>query len=68
MVGEIVLDDDHTGPMRGLLQSLNMLVQTRGRERSSKEYSDLLENHGFHDIQVYRSHYRVLDVLFAKKK
>ena len=50
----MLLNDDKTGPMRTLLQSLNMLVQAIGKERSAQEYKELLERHGFVDIQIKR--------------
>ena len=50
----MLLNDDKTGPMRTLLQSLNMLVQEIGKECSAEEYKELLEKHGFVDIQTKR--------------
>ena len=50
----MLLNDDKTGPTRILLQSLNMLVQEIGKERSAEEYKELLEKHGFVDIRTKR--------------
>ena len=46
------LSDDKRGPKRTLLQSLNMLVQTRGKERTAAEYKEILQKYGFKDIQT----------------
>lgn len=47
LIAEMLLDDDGTGPAPALLQSLNMLVQTHGRERTNAEYQALLAAAGF---------------------
>uniref|UniRef100_A0A3B4AFN0 Acetylserotonin O-methyltransferase n=1 Tax=Periophthalmus magnuspinnatus TaxID=409849 RepID=A0A3B4AFN0_9GOBI len=44
LLSEIFLNEDRTGPSRGLLQALSM---SPGRQRSAQEYSALLERHGF---------------------
>nr|XP_033805939.1 acetylserotonin O-methyltransferase [Geotrypetes seraphini] len=49
---EVLLNDDGSGPVTSQLYSLNMLVQTEGRERTSAEYSKLLTAVGFQEIQV----------------
>ena len=49
-----MLDDDKTGPKACHLQNMNMLVQMMGKERSMPEYSQLLENHGFANLQAKR--------------
>ena len=46
------LSDDKRGPKRTLLQSLNMLVLTSGKERTAAEYKEILKKHGFEDIQT----------------
>jgi len=51
LIGEKLLGEDKTGPLPALMQSLNMLVCTEGRERSLGEYRALLEAAGFHDVQ-----------------
>jgi acetylserotonin N-methyltransferase len=47
LIAEILLNDEKTGPINAHMQSLNMLVCTEGRERSLKEYADLLQPVGF---------------------
>ncbi|XP_051565375.1 probable bifunctional dTTP/UTP pyrophosphatase/methyltransferase protein [Myxocyprinus asiaticus] len=44
LVSEILLDEERKRPSRALLQALSM---TEGKQRSTTEYSDLLEKHGF---------------------
>ncbi|XP_067300284.1 probable bifunctional dTTP/UTP pyrophosphatase/methyltransferase protein [Pseudorasbora parva] len=44
LVSEIILDEERKRPSRALLQALSM---TEGKQRSSTEYSDLLEKHDF---------------------
>lgn len=51
LVAEMLLDEGGTSPPEVLLQSLNMLTQTHGRERKLSEYSHLLESVGFTNIQ-----------------
>jgi acetylserotonin N-methyltransferase len=46
-----LLTEDKTGPVPALMQSLNMLVCTEGRERSLSECRALLEAVGFRDVQ-----------------
>jgi hypothetical protein len=48
---EMLLDESGTSPPEVLLQSLNMLTQTHGRERKLSEYSHLLETAGFRRIE-----------------
>ena len=52
LIAERFLNDNKTGPRSTLLQSLNMLVQTHGKERTATEYKQLLEEQGFVDIQA----------------
>lgn len=54
-VAEKLLDDDKTGPEWSVLQSLNMLVCTEGKERTLAEYAELLERVGFRDVRGYRT-------------
>ncbi|XP_068602628.1 acetylserotonin O-methyltransferase [Brachionichthys hirsutus] len=48
---EALLYDDGSGPLTAQLFSLNMLVQTEGRERTPSQYAALLEAAGFSNIQ-----------------
>jgi len=49
-----------------LLQSLNMLVCTEGKERTFGEYSALLSNAGFMQIECVRTQTAV-DAILATK-
>ena len=51
LLGEKLLHEDKAAPTSALLQSLNMLVCTEGKERTLGEYRRLLENAGFRDVQ-----------------
>lgn len=51
LVAEMLLDEGGTSPPEVLLQSLNMLTQTHGRERRLSEYTHLLETAGFTKIE-----------------
>jgi len=47
LIAEKLLDDNKTGPVPALMQSLNMLVCTEGKERTLAEYTILLREAGF---------------------
>jgi acetylserotonin N-methyltransferase len=66
LIAESLLDDDHTGPLPTLMQSLNMLVCTEGKERTCSEYRGLLEAAGFRSIQCRRTG-TILDAVLARK-
>ncbi len=51
LIAEKLLDEQKTGPTSALLQSLNMLVCTEGRERTLSEYRELLEAAGFEKVE-----------------
>jgi len=51
LLAEKLLSEDKTGPLPALLQSLNMLVCTEGRERTIAEYASLLQNAGFSEVE-----------------
>jgi acetylserotonin N-methyltransferase len=55
LVAETLLDDDKRGPLNSLLQSLNMLVATEGKERTVAEYAELLGRAGFRDVEGRRT-------------
>jgi acetylserotonin N-methyltransferase len=55
LIAEKLLEDDKTGPLPALMQSLNMLVCTEGKERSAPEYQALLEWAGFGEVQAKRT-------------
>ncbi|XP_012590306.1 PREDICTED: acetylserotonin O-methyltransferase [Condylura cristata] len=66
LVIESLLDADGRGPLRTQLYSLNMLVQTEGRERTRVQYCALLAAAGFRHVQggAARSSY---DAILARK-
>lgn len=51
-IGEKIINEERNGPRWAMMQSLNMLICTEGRERSFTEYEALLRRIGFADIQV----------------
>jgi len=52
LIAEKLLDDDKCGPLPALMQSLNMLVCTEGKERTLAEYTALLRHAGFAQIEA----------------
>ncbi|XP_072542276.1 probable bifunctional dTTP/UTP pyrophosphatase/methyltransferase protein isoform X2 [Salminus brasiliensis] len=64
LLAETVLDEAKPQASRAYMQSLNMLVQTEGRERSSARYRQLLEAHGFSQIRVCHTR-NFLDAILA---
>jgi acetylserotonin N-methyltransferase len=66
LVGEGLLDEDRSGPLRALMQNLNMLVCTDGKERTCSEYRALLDSTGFRAIQCRRTG-TILDAVLAQK-
>lgn len=66
LIAEQLLDEDKTGPRAALMQSLNMLVCTEGRERTLGEYTALLREAGFSQIDGRRTGAR-LDAMLAVK-
>ncbi|XP_052004470.1 acetylserotonin O-methyltransferase-like [Xyrauchen texanus] len=63
---ESLLHEDHTGPLTAQLYSLNMLVQTEGRERTGSEYTSLLTAAGFTNVQIHRTG-KIYDAILACK-
>jgi acetylserotonin N-methyltransferase len=66
LVAEKLLDDDGAGPPWAVLQSLNMLVCTEGKERTIAEYEALLRSAGFGRIEGRRTP-TPLDAILAVK-
>jgi acetylserotonin N-methyltransferase len=66
LIAEKLLHDDKAGPEWAVLQSLNMLVCTEGKERTLGEYEALLWRAGFRDVTGYRTP-SPLDVVTARK-
>jgi acetylserotonin N-methyltransferase len=67
LIAEKLLDDDRSGPPWALLQSLNMLVCTEGKERTLGEYRVLLGEAGFSRVQG-RTTDTPLDAVLAVKE
>jgi acetylserotonin N-methyltransferase len=66
LVCEKLLDDDKCGPRWAVLQSLNMLVCTEGKERTLGEYVALLRAAGFSHVEGRRTS-SPLDAVLAVK-
>ncbi len=66
LVTETLVDDDRSGPIYTLMQDLNMLVCTDGRERTEAEYSALLRGAGFSTVQFRRTD-SLVDAILAIK-
>ncbi|OWK41625.1 class I SAM-dependent methyltransferase [Fimbriiglobus ruber] len=67
LIAEKLLNDDKSGPDWAVLQSLNMLVCTEGKERTLGEYANLLTQVGFEGVHGYRTP-SPLDAVIAVKK
>lgn len=63
---EVLLNEDRSGPVTSQLFSLNMLVQTEGKERTPSEYSKLLTDSGFRDIEV-KATGKIYDAILGRK-
>lgn len=66
LIAEKLLAEDGVGPVQANMQSLNMLVVTEGKERSTGEYQRLLQNAGFTDVEA-RFTGVPLDAILARK-
>lgn len=67
LIAERLLHDDHSGPLKAQLQSLNMLVCTEGKERSAVEYRALLLEAGFAEVRTKETG-SVVDAVLALKR
>ena len=67
LVAEALVNDDRSGPVYALMQDLNMLVCTDGRERTLAEYRRLLEAAGFRDVDGRRTG-SLVDAIFGVKR
>ncbi|XP_063306249.1 acetylserotonin O-methyltransferase [Pelobates fuscus] len=63
---EALLSEDKHGMVTSQLYSLNMLVQTEGKERTPSEYKKLLTAAGFTDVQVKITG-KIYDAILGKK-
>lgn len=52
VIGELLVNDEKTGPAPAALMSLNMLIETEGRNYTPAEYSVWLEEAGFRHIET----------------
>jgi acetylserotonin O-methyltransferase len=66
LIAEKLLHDDKVGPGWALMQDLNMLVCTEGRERTLAEYEGLLQQAGFGGVLGCRTS-SPLDAVLAFK-
>ncbi len=66
LIAETLLDEDRTGPRASVMQDLNMLVCTEGRERTLTEYEELLKGAGFATVEPKRTG-TPLDAILARK-
>uniref|UniRef100_A0A8C5I0R4 Acetylserotonin O-methyltransferase n=1 Tax=Gouania willdenowi TaxID=441366 RepID=A0A8C5I0R4_GOUWI len=67
LVVEALLNQDGSGPLTAQLYSLNMLVQTEGRERTDAQYAALLAAAGFSSIQHRRTG-KIYDAVLGYKQ
>ncbi len=66
LIEETIVNPDRSGPVPSLMQDLNMLVCTDGRERTFSEYRGLLESAGFGSVD-YRLTGSLVDAILAVK-
>lgn len=66
LIAEKLLDADKSGPLSALMQSLSMLVCTEGKERTLAEYTSLLNDVGFKEVQGRKTG-APLDAILALK-
>jgi acetylserotonin N-methyltransferase len=66
LVTETLVDDDRGGPTYTLMQDLNILLCTDGRERTEAEYSAVLRGAGFSTVQFRRTD-SIVDAILAIK-
>lgn len=64
---EALLHENGSGPLTVQLYSLNMLVQTEGRERTAAQYAALLTAAGFSNIQ-HRLTGKIYDAVLGHKQ
>ena len=67
LIAEKMLDEGKATPMWALMQSLNMLVCTEGKERTLAEYKVLLNKVGFAEVEGRRTS-SPLDAILAVKR
>jgi len=67
LIAERLLDEDRMGSLHDVMQDLNMLVCTDGRERTRSEYQRLLRAAGFTGVQAVKTG-TPLDAILATKR
>lgn len=67
MLVEALLYEDGSGPLTAQFYSLNMLVQTEGRERTAGQYAALLNTAGFTSVQ-HRFTGKTYDTVLGRKE
>jgi acetylserotonin O-methyltransferase len=66
LIGEKIVNEERNGPRWALMQSLNMLICTEGKERSASEYEALLREAGFSSLQVVKTDVPLDGILATK--
>jgi predicted O-methyltransferase YrrM len=54
IIAELLVNDTRTGPPPAALMSLNMLVETEGRNYTAAEYTTWLKDLDFHNVRTVR--------------
>ena len=69
MLWEQCLNDARDGPWQGHAWDLMVMSHCAGGLRSGKQYTELLEQNGFSDVQIVKTQAACnIDVIIAKKK
>ena len=66
LIAEKLLEEDKSGPTPAQMQSLNMLICTEGKERTLGEYTALLRESGFGQVEGRRTG-TLLDAVLAHR-
>jgi acetylserotonin N-methyltransferase len=67
LIAERLLVDDKSGPLSALMQSLNMLICTEGKERTLEEYRALASAAGFSNVEGQTTG-RAVDAILCRKE
>lgn len=66
LIAERLLEEDKSGPLNALMQSLGMLICTEGKERTLEEYRALLLDAGFSRVEGKKTG-RAVDAMLCEK-
>ncbi|KAM9320267.1 acetylserotonin O-methyltransferase-like [Gastrophryne carolinensis] len=66
LICEVLINDDKCGPLSSLMFSVQMLSLTEGTERTPSEYTKLLKDAGFRDVQC-RTTGKIHDAILGRK-